>query len=71
MRDLVRLLRQRLVVHGARAVRVEAKIELILPAELEAGADSAGGTDRACNKVIERAQCPSPAVSYYRILILS
>ena len=40
MRHLVRLLRQRLVVHGAAAFGVEAEIELIVRAELEArGAD--------------------------------
>ena len=39
MRDLVRLLRQRLVVDGARRLGIEAEIELILPAELEARAD--------------------------------
>ena len=38
MGDLVRVLRQRLVVVGAGGVGVEAEVELVLPAELEAGA---------------------------------
>ena len=37
MRELVRLLRQRLVVIGARRVGIEREVELVLPAELEAG----------------------------------
>ena len=35
MRDLVRLLRQRLVVEFARRVGIESDLELILPAEVE------------------------------------
>ena len=38
MRDLVRVLRQRLVMEGARRVGVETEIELILPAEVESPA---------------------------------
>ncbi len=38
MRDLVRLLGQRLVVEVARGFGVEREVELVLPAELEAGA---------------------------------
>ena len=38
MRDLVRVLRQRFVVVFARRHRVEAEVELILPAEVKAGA---------------------------------
>ena len=37
MRDLVGFLRQRFVVIGARGFGVEAEVELILPAEVEAG----------------------------------
>ena len=36
MRDLVRILRQGLVVVGARGVGVEANVELVLPTEVEA-----------------------------------
>ena len=36
MRHLGRVLGQGLVVEAARGVRVEAKVELVLPAELEA-----------------------------------
>src|ERR1700712_60325 len=36
MRDLRRILRQRFVVEFARLVRIEAEVELVLPAELEA-----------------------------------
>ena len=35
MRDLVRLLRQRLVVEVARGIGIEREVELVLPAELE------------------------------------
>ncbi len=38
MRRLVRLLGQGLVVEGARRFRIEAQVELVFPAELEAGA---------------------------------
>jgi hypothetical protein len=38
MRDLVGFLGQRLVVEGFGGVGVEAEVELILPAEIEAGA---------------------------------
>jgi hypothetical protein len=37
VRGLRRLRGQRLVVEGARRVRVEGEVELVLPAELEAG----------------------------------
>ncbi len=36
MRDLVGFLRQRLVVVAARGFGVEAEVELVLPAEVEA-----------------------------------
>ncbi len=36
MRDLVRFLRQGLVVEGPRRFRVEREVELVFPAELEA-----------------------------------
>ncbi len=38
MGDLVGVLRQGLVVVGARRIRVEAEVELVLPAEVEPGA---------------------------------
>ena len=38
MRDLVRFLRQRLVVEGSRSLRIEPEVELVLPAEVEARA---------------------------------
>jgi hypothetical protein len=38
MRDLVGVLGQRLVVVGAGRVGVEGQVELVLPAEVEAGA---------------------------------
>ena len=38
MRHLVRLLGQRLVMEGAGRFRVEREVELVLPAEFEAGA---------------------------------
>src|SRR5690606_22083653 len=36
MGQFVRLLRHRLVVHGLRLLRIQAQVELVLPAELEA-----------------------------------
>jgi hypothetical protein len=38
MRDLVGVLRQRFVVVAARGFGIEAEVELVLPAEVEAGA---------------------------------
>jgi hypothetical protein len=38
MRHLVGLLRQRLVVEGCGGFRIEGEVELVLPAEFEAGA---------------------------------
>jgi hypothetical protein len=39
MRHLVGVLGQRLVVEAARGFRIEAEVELVLPAEVEAGAE--------------------------------
>jgi hypothetical protein len=55
MRDLVGFLRQGLVVDRRRRFRIEAEVELVLPAEVEAGAaDSASSRSWAAGWPLAR-----------------